>query len=1051
MNDYAPAQRSPVPPHTGLIGYFASNIVAANLIMTLLLVGGLVAGLSLTAQVFPTIDPGMISVTVPYPGATPSEVEEAITRRSEEAVFGIEGVDRVLSRASENIGTLTIELKDFVDGKKVRDDVESAIEQIADFPPRDAEEPDIVRRESVNEVMTIVVSSDLSEKHLRHGAEDIEEALLALPSISLVSMLGTRDYEISIEVPEQALREFGLSMDQIATAIRSSSLNLSAGELQTKSGDLLIRTNTKRESGDEFRDIVLRARPDGTQLQLGDVATIRDGFADSDLINELDGKPAIFLTVSASASEDILDIAREIKGLLASYQAIDGVTVEIWADSSEILADRLSLLVRNGMLGFSLVFLFLVAMLDLRLAIWVAMGVPFSFVGAFLFFVFFGVDINMVSLFALIIVLGIVVDDAVVVGENIIAENEQGHSGLDAAILGVRGVISPVVVGVLTTMAAFAPLLFMTGTFGQILGVVPVVVITVLAISLLEAFVILPAHLAHGSSWSRWPLDALQQRASQALTHFRDSMLIPMIRVALRLRYLSLALSIVFLIAAGSLLGTGAVRFIFFPTLESNTLRADITFPVGTPFETTRAAAEKLTSAAHSVNSETGGTSFETVGVTIGGQTSSSGGGPGSGSRMSIANHLASVQIQLNLEPLRTVSATELGRLWREKVGEIPGVESASYSAESFGGGPDLQYELTHQDDAVLNEAVESLRASYASFPSVYDIQDSFSPGKRQYDIELTSAGEAAGLTPATVARQLRRSFFGEEVQRIQRGREEIKVMVRYPRSQRRSTQDLYRTRIRLADGTEAPLQTVARLRESRGYSSIDRVDGLKIVTVSAEIDTALATPTEVNGPIQAEILPALRERFPGLTYKQSGVGEQQAQDVGSLGRLGLIALMVIFAMLASQLRSYVQPLIIMTAVPFGAAGALIGHYLLGFTLSFVSIFGIIALSGVVVNDSLILIDRYNRYRRETDLSPLEGIVASVEKRFRAIVLTTSTTVLGLTPMLFETSMQAQFLIPMAVSLATGIVFASVVILFLVPVLVLIRDDVTVLMGRWLG
>jgi multidrug efflux pump subunit AcrB len=1032
--------RAVMAEHKGLVAYFANNIVAANLVMAVLLIGGLSAGLSLTAQIFPSIDPGIITVSVPYPGATPSEVEEGITRRAEEAVFGIEGVDRVVSRASENFGSLTIELKDFVDAKEVLDDVESAIDQIADFPPGDAEQADIVRVESLNEVMTLVVYTDYSEKHLRRAAERLEQDLLTLPSVSLVSMLGKRDYEISIEVSEESMRQYGLSIEQVAGAVRSSSLNLSSGEIRTEAGDLLLRTNTKRESGDEFADIVLRARADGSTLRLGDVATIRDGFVDSDLVNQFNGKDSVLLTVSASEAEDILEIADDIRGLLDSYQPMEGVSVDIWSDQSEILRDRLSLLIRNGTLGFALVFLFLVVMLDLRLAIWVAMGVPISFMGAFLFFDFLDVNINMISLFALIIVLGIVVDDAVVVGENIIAEHEQGHDGLLGAILGVKGVISPVMIGVLTTMAAFAPLLFVTGQFGQILGDVPIVVIVVLAMSLIEAFFILPAHLAHGGEWSRWPLDAFQQRVSHGLAHFRDNRLLPAIRLALRFRYVTVVIALIFLIGSVSLLTSRAVEFIFFPTLEADFMRGDLTFPIGTPFATTEAAAQRMVDAAYATNQETGGTAFKSVSVTIGGQTTT-GGGPGGGSSVSVANHLASIAIYLNPEPLRTDSAIELERVWRNKVGDIAGAESLSFSAEFFFGGPDVQYELTHADDDILNEAVDSLKVSYATIPSAYDIQDSFSPGKRQYDIELTAAGEAVGLTPAAVARQLRRNFFGEEVQRIQRGREEIKVMVRYPENQRRSTQDLYNARIRLSDGSEVPLRTVARLIESRGYSSIDRVDGLRIVTVSAEVDTNVQTPTEVNSLIQAEMLPALKKQFPGLQYKQSGIGQQQSEDLSSLGQLALVAMLVMFAMIASQLRSYSQPLIIMAAIPFGAAGALIGHWVLGYNLSFISIFGIIALSGVVVNDSLILIDRYNRFRIDTDLSPLEAIVAATQRRFRAIILTTATTALGLTPMLFETSIQAQFLIPMAVSLATGIVFASIVILFLVPVLIMVRED----------
>ena len=1029
------------PPHSaGLVPYFAHNPVAANLLMMFLLIGGLLAGLRLTSQLFPTVDPGIVTVTVPYPGATPTEVEEGITRRVEEAVFGIDGVDRVRSSATENMGTVTIELKDFVDDKRVRDDVEAAVDRLADFPPEDAEQAEVVRSESVGVVMTLVVSSELSEAELLRGTEALEEALLALPTVSLVSLVGARAYEISIEVREEALRRYDLTIAQVANAVRFSSLNLSSGELRTEAGSLLLRTYTKRVRGEQFENIVLRGRDDGAILRLGDVATVRDGFADVDLVNEYNGRRSVFVRVQKSEAEDLLAIAADIKQMLASYQAQPGIDVAVWEDGTEALESRLSLLLRNGMLGFALVFLFLVVMLDLRLALWVAMGVPISFLGAFLVFDFFDVNINMVSLFALIIVLGIVVDDAVVVGENIVAEQEGGLDGVKGAIAGCLGVRAPVTIGVLTTMAAFAPLLFVTGTFGQILGVVPVVVIAVLAMSLVEVFFILPAHLSHGKPWSRWPLDVFQARVSQAVRGFRDAKMVPAISWAVRHRYWTLLGGVTLLLAAALLLATNQVRFLFFPNLESDRLRANLDFPVGTPFEVTRAATQRLVDAAHATNEEVGGTSFRSVSVTVGGRMGD-GDGPDDGSPPPTASNLASVQIILNGEPQRTLSSLELERLWRRNAGEIAGAERLSYTAEFFGPGSGAEYELAHPDDAVLDRAVADLKAAYAAIPSLYEIRDSINLGKRQYDIELTAAGEAAGLTPFDVARQLRRHFFGEEVQRIQRGRREVKVMVRYPDEQRRSTRDLYNARIRLADGTLAPLSTVARIAESRSFSSIDRINGLRIVTVSAEVDTQLATPSEITSLLEASVLPDLRQRYPGLQISQAGLGREQSRGMDALGNLALLALLVVFVLVASQLRSYAQPLIIIAGVPCGAAGALIGHYLLGYDLSFISIFGMVALSGVVVNDSLVMIDRYNRIRAETGLEVHEAIVAAARHRFRAIFLTTATTALGLTPMLFETSTQAQFLIPMAVSLATGIVFASVVILFLVPALVAIRED----------
>ncbi|MFT5579372.1 MAG: multidrug efflux pump subunit AcrB [Paraglaciecola psychrophila] len=1025
--------------HRGLIAYFAKNPVAGNLLMVILLVGGLLAALGLTAQVFPTIDPGTVTISVPYPGATPTEVEEGITRRVEEAVFGIDGVDRVISRASENLGSVTLELKDFVDADKVRDDAEAAVQQLIDFPPEDAEQPKIVRAQTLSDVLTIVVSSEMGERQLRLGAEMIEEELLALPGVSLVTLLGAKDYEIAIEITEDSLRRYDLTMSEVANTIRRSSINLSSGQIRSEGGDLLLRTNTKGTSGEAFENIVLRADSQGSVLRVSDVATVRDGFTDVDLINQFNGRESVLVKVQKSEAEDVLAIADEIKTFLKGYTPPPGIDVSVWDDQTQILKERISLLLRNGLLGFALVFLFLVVMLDLRLALWVAMGVPISFLGAFLFFDAFAVNINMISLFALIIVLGIVVDDAVVVGENIISEQELGKTGMQAAMDGVNGVIGPVMVGVLTTMAAFAPLLFVTGTFGQILGSVPVVVILVLAMSLIEVFFILPSHLANGSTWSRWPLDRMQNAVAGRIDRFRTLTLAPAVARAVHHRYLTLLAGIVLLLLAASLVGTGAVRFIFFPALEANSIRATVAFPIGTPFESTQIAANQMVEAANTVNARLDGAAFKSISVTIGGQ-SSTGGGPGGAGRMTVASHLASVQIELGPEPPRTRSAKDLERLWRTEVGEIPGVERLSYVADFFGGQADLEFELAHQDSAMLEQAVSSLRASYQTVAGVYEIQDSNSIGKRQLDINLTPAGEAAGLTPSDIARQLRRNFFGEEVQRIQRGREELKVMVRYPEAGRSSTADLFDARIRLADGSEAPLSSVAQVTESRSLSAINRVDGLRIVSVSGQVDDTVITPSLANTAVLEQFIPELKQQYPGLQVRQAGEGREQSEDISTLGRLTLIALLIIFALMASQLKSYTQPLIILAGVPFGAGGALVGHFLLGYDLSFISIFGMVALSGVVVNDSLVLLDRYNKLVEE-GWDNAKAIVEAARRRFRAIFLTTATTALGLAPMLFETSTQAQFLIPMAVSLATGIVFASVIILFLIPALVMIRED----------
>ena len=1035
------------PEVSGVLGFFASNSVAANLLMVLFLVGGLIAGLQLRSELFPTIDRNIIRITVAYPGATPSEVEEGITRRVEEAVSGIDGVERVRSTASENNGVINLELRDFADDEAVRDDVENAMDRITRFPPADAEQPEVESVETVSGVMTLVVTSEGTETDVKRGAELLKDALLTLEEVSLVSLDGVRGYEIAIEVGFQELDQYGLTLGQVAAAIRANSLNLSSGELRTKSGDLLIRTNQKRNWGDEFKDVVVRALPDGSVLKVSDIATVRDGFVEDSLYNEYNGKPAAFVRVFKTDEDNVIDVADAIKAELPNIVMPPNTSVAVLSDETSVLKARQGLMVRNGVLGFSLVVLFLVLMLDLRLAIWVAMGVPISFLGAFLFFDTLGVTVNMVSLFGLILVLGIVVDDAIVVGESIGNEQERGLHGVAASMAGVRRVFAPVLVGVTTTMAAFAPLLFATGMFGQLLGVVPVVVIAVLIISLIEVFLILPAHLSHERKLSHRPLSDVQEYIRKKLTHVRDEWIIPMVSVAIRVRYLSLLAALCFLVLALALLQFGLVRFIFFPTIESDETSVSLGYPVGTPFETTMVAARQVKQAALRVNEESGNTAVKNISMTVGGRAVSEP-GPGSEGEIQLMSHVASVNVQLNPEPLRKLSAEEFARQWRQQTGTISGTEYVSFSAGLFDDQNTVEYEMSHEDEVKLQQAVDFAIDGFKNTDGIAEVTDSVNIGKRQFDIELTSAGKAAGFTPEMVARQLRQSFFGEEVHRIQRRHEELNVMVRYPKSERLNASDFYNMRIQLPDGMEVPLSTVAVVNQSRSFSSIDRVDGQRVVIVSGLVDTAVRTPNEVLAHIEENVIGELRERYPHLRVGPTGFSQEQSEDMGSIVQLGMFAMLLIFILLASQLKSYTLPLIVLAAVPFGAAGAVLGHLLLGYTLSFISVFGMIALSGVVVNDSIVLIDLYNRLRQEGGMSPQEAIIEATRGRFRAIFLTTVTTTLGLTPMLFEQSIQAQFIIPMAVSLATGIVFASVVILFLVPCLVMIRFDIGQLLGR---
>lgn len=1035
---------SPLGQRPGLIGWFVHNPVAANLLMVVLLVGGAMSASRLQSQVFPTISPGVVNVTVPFPGATPAEVEEGITRRVEEAVLGIDGVKRVTSTAAENVGTVTIETTDFADRQLVKDDVESAVERLSDFPPENAEKAVVVAPKPTGDVVTLALVGNVGEMALRRAAEELERDLLTEPGISLVSLEGDRDYEISIEVSEANLRRYNLTFGDVATAVQRSSLDLAGGSIAAASGEILLRTNQKRQTGEAFESIVVRTLADGSVVSLADIATVRDGFVRERLENRYNGMPAVFVKVSRAEAEDVLEVKELVDGFLAGYTPPTGIELVEFRDETRALEERVNLLLRNGLFGFALVFGFLVLMLDLKLAVWVSMGIATAFMGGFLLFGALGVTITMVSLFGLIIVLGLVVDDAIVIGENIEAERERGHTGEQAANRGARGVLAPVFVGVATTIAAFAPLLVTGGTFGDITRAIPLVVISVLFVSLLEAFCILPAHLSHGGTWSRGPIAAVQSRLAAGLARFREGVIEPGVRFAARWRYATLGGALAFFVLCIGLLQNGHVRFIFFPNIEGNNISAAVTMPEGTPFTRTDAAVQQMADAAlavaDQVREETGEELFLAITTTSGGRAAI-GGGPGAQSDFNSAENIGQVRIELTPFGDRRMPAAEIERLWRGAVGVIEGAERVTYASSFASFGSDVEFELAHQDEALLIAAADEMKEQLASVTGMNQIEDSFDIGKRQLLFEVTPAGRAAGLRPADVAQQVRQGFFGEEVQRIQRGREEVRVYVRYPEEARASLSALSEFRVRLPNGDRAPLLTVASVEESFAYSSIERIDGRRVVTVSGDVDETQSTPNIANETIVSTIMPSLERDFPGLRWVRAGATREQNEDLAALGSAFIVVLLIIYAMIATQLRSYLQPAAILVSIPLGVAGAVLGHFVLGFPLSFVSIFGIVALAGVAVNASVVLIDLYNQKRAE-GLGPIDAAVASAARRFRPILLTTMTTALGLAPLLFETSPQAQFLIPMGVSLGFGIVISGFMVLFVTPAVAVIFEDV---------
>lgn len=1046
----------------GLLAWFAGHHVAANMLMIFVLVSGALSLTTTVIETFPEFSADTLNIAVPYLGAAPEEAEDGVVIKIEEAIASIQGIQRIRSTAAEGIGQITVEMEEDADHQRVLDEVKSAVDRIDTFPA-EIEEPEISEVVTRRQVINLMVYGDVPKRTLREWAERVRDDLTVRDEISQVDIAGVPPYEISIEVSEAALRRYGLSFARVSAAVRRASLDLPGGSVKTAGGEILLRTEGQRYQGSEFEEIEILARPDGSRILLGDVATVIDGFEDTDNFARFDGKPAVFVQVYRSGDEGVLEITEAVGEYLEQTKPLlpPGIELASWSDSSQVLRQRIGLLLKNARLGLVLVFICLALFLDLRLAFWTTMGIPISFLGGLWLLPSFDVTINMISLFAFIVALGIVVDDAIVVGENVFSHLQRGKKPIEAAVLGVKEMAVPVTFAVLTSVTAFMPLLLVEGTMGKLMRNIPAVVIAVLLMSLIESLLILPAHLS-GDPKSRQgfgyrlvsPLlrvvESVQKKFSRALERFVQGPYHRLLDLLLEWRYASLAGGISLLLLTIGVVAGGYVKFVFFPSVDSDAMIAYLEMPLGTPVEQTRAIAEEIEAVAREVTAE-----FEAeyekdldqplirhVANTIGSQPTAGGqgpnnigmGGPGGG-------HLAEVNVELLASEERGIPSGEIMARWRDAVGEIPGATSLSFTASLFTSGDAVSVQLAHRDFDTLLRAANELKTRVAEFPGTREIADSFVPGKVEMELGLNDTGRALGLELADLAQQVRAGFYGEEVQRIQRGRNDIRVMVRYPESERRSLGDVEQTRIRLADGTEIPFATVATVQEGRGFASISRVDRRRVVTVTADVDVSEANANEINAELARSVLPKLVASYPGLVFNFEGEQREQQESLGSLFRNLGVAIFVIFALLAIPFRSYTQPLIVMSIIPFGFVGAVAGHLLMDKDMSILSFFGIVALTGVVVNDSLIMIDLINRERR-AGIPMGTAIRDAGKRRFRPILLTTLTTFLGLSPMIFETSVQAQFLIPMALSLGFGIVFATAVTLVLVPVIYNILEDI---------
>jgi multidrug efflux pump subunit AcrB len=1027
-------------PYASLIDWFARNSVAANLLMVILLAGGLVTVFTIKKEIQPRIETNFIEIGVPFLGATPLDVEEGVVVKIEEAIQDIEGIEEIYSEARRGFGNVRVEVDADYEVTDVMDQVKNRVDAISTFP-ENTEKPTISRTQFQQQVIFASVYGDVDERTLKEYAKQVRNQIVTLPGVTRAEILGSRPYEISIEVSEFTLQAYDLTLAEVAEAVRRGSLDLSAGAIRSEAGDILVRTKGQAYVGRDFEEIVVRTNSDGTRILLKDIADIRDEFVESDRFSEYNGKPAISIRVLSVGNQSELDISKTVRAYVQDKQASlpPDIQVATWADVSYYLKGRLDLMVKNLVMGAALVFLILALFLRLKLAFWVMVGLPIAFMGAFFLMPLADVTVNMLSLFGFILVLGIVVDDAIVIGESAYTNmRAKGHS-VDNIVEGVLKVLVPATFGVLTTIAAFMPILLVTGISGQFFAAIGWVVILCLTFSLVESKLILPAHLAHMKvrhydKDTHNPFIRFQRFFSEGLHHFVDNVYAPFLEKALKRRYLTLSVFVSMLILSIGLLLGGILRFVFFPDFTADFLQVELEMNEGTPAHETHDALRRVQDGLWELDRQVS----EEQGVESGAVVSSV---------LSFARDDVSGQIitELVKENDDVITGPEVLRRWRETVGNIPGVKTLGFEgATGPGGGPSISLQLIGSNIEQVGRAAKDLENRIRGYEGVYDVRNSYERGTPEIKLNIKPEAEALGLTLADLARQVRAGFYGDEVQRVQRGQDEVKVMVRFPRDERDSVGYLDHMRIRTPDGGRVPFHAVADVELAESPTTIRRFDRERAVRVSAEVDKENYEPGKITADILQKELPEVLARYPGVRHRLSGASQSQQEVQQDLVRGLMFALFLIYALMAIPLRSYTQPLIIMAVIPFGAIGALVGHWIIGIQVSMMSFFGIIALAGVVVNDSLILVDFVNR-ERKLGVPLTQAVNDAAKKRFRAILLTSLTTFFGLIPIVLETSLQAQIVIPMAASLAFGILFATVITLFLIPSLYLILDD----FGKW--
>lgn len=1050
----------------GIINWFARNSVAANLLAVTIIVGGFSSLSSVKQEIFPETDPRMVTVEIVYQGASPEEVEKGVCQPIEEAIEGMDEIKKIRSTATEGMGIVNVELETSADKGKFLDEFKNKVDSIRTFPLQ-IEEPVFEDIKVSRQVINVAVSGDVSESTLKDYADQVRNDLLALPEITMVKLVNVRTDEVTVELSEWKLREYDITMDEVARAINLASIDIPAGSIRSESGNILIRTKTQKYIGQEFESIVLRSKPDGTVIRVSDVAKVVDGFKDNDLISRFDGKRSAMVQVFRTGNQSALIVANAVKKYVSETKANLPLALSLnyWQDDSSYLKSRLELLVNNGFFGLVLVVGILAMFLRLSLAFWVAVGIVISFLGALWMMPFLGVSINLLSLFGFILVLGIVVDDAIIVSENIHEFQMEGQGNLlQRAIRATQEVGKPVTFAVFTTIAAFIPLITAPGPIGEILGVIPLVVVPTLVFSLIESLFILPCHLGHRPKWYDdvrgvlSPFYKFQKIFHNGVQWFIHHWYSNFLEFALKNRYATWGASLAILIACLGVIAGGWMRFQVFPAVEGDNIAAIVNMPQGTPAAQTEKIITYIEEKAFELQKELQ-ENPELKGVPIFRHTLSSVGrqpysvtqqeGAGDYVLELASGHKGEVHIELTPSEDRPgTSSEELAVRWRNMVGDLPGVRNVTFTASIFSTGAPIEIQLAGDNYPLLGRAIERLKTELGSFDGVHSIADSYEKANQELQIELKPQGYEMGFTPQWIGQQVRQAFFGAEAQRVQRGREEIRVIVRFPKQERKSVFNLERMMVESPSGEKVPFMSVAKAIDAEGLSTITRVDGKRIVNVTAQIDSSKITANGVLAALNKGFFEKLKLDFPGVEIGFEGEAREQKELMDGILQGYPLAMMIIFALLAIPFKSYLQPFIVMSAIPFGLVGAILGHLIMGMNLTIMSVFGIVALSGVVVNDNLVLVDFINKYRDKGG-ELLQAVRQAGVVRFRPILLTSMTTFAGLTPLILETSVQAKFLIPMAVSLAFGVMFATSISLVLVPSLYLILNDITRGIGKF--